>query len=378
MLVYEYKLEGTKEQYSFIEEGIRIVQFIRNKTLRKWVDGRGVTRNDLQIYCADLAKEFDFAKKLNSMARQASADRAWNAISKFYKNCREHKPGKKGYPTFQHNNRSIEYKTSGWKLEKDGKHITFIDGCNIGKMRLIGTRNIEYFPLKQIKRVRIIRRSDGYYCQFCVEAERFIEHEMTGASIGIDVGLKAFCTDSNGNTIDNPRFYRKAEKKLKKLHRRVSRCEKKSKNRKKAQKKLAKSHLKVQRQRKDFACKQANAFVSSHDLIAYENLKIRNMVKNRKLAKSIHDAGWYQFRVWLQYYGALHDIPVLAVEPQFTSQDCSNCGTRIKKSLSVRTHICTHCGLILDRDENAAKNILKKALDSTIGHMETDMVEVVI
>jgi len=130
--------------------------------------------------------------------------------------------------------------------------------------------------------------------------------------------------------------------------------------------------LKVQRQREDFARKQANALVSSHDVIAFEDLNIRSMVRNRKLAKSIQDAGWGIFMTWLTYYGAMHAISIIAIAPHYTSQDCSTCGTRIKKSLSVRTHICPSCGLILDRDQNAALNILKKALGCTVGHTETD------
>ncbi len=122
MLIYEYKLDGRKSQYAAIDEAIRVVQFIRNKCLRLWMDSRGINRNDLQCYCALLAKEYAFANHLNSQARQASADRAWFAISRFYDNCKTHKPGKKGYPKFQHDNRSIEYKTTGWKLEPDGKH----------------------------------------------------------------------------------------------------------------------------------------------------------------------------------------------------------------------------------------------------------------
>ena len=373
MLVYEYKLDGNKKQFAAIEEAIRVVQFIRNKCLRLWMDSRGINKNDLQIYCSSLAKEFHFAKRLNSQARQASADRAWFAIDRFYTNCREHKSGKKGYPQFQHDNRSVEYKQTGWKLDPDGKHITFTDGCGVGRLRLVGNKkqHIETFPTKDIKRVRILRRADGYYVQFGVAIERKVEHVPSGTQLGIDVGLKSFLTDSEGNTVDNPRHYCKAEKKLKRLQRRHSKKVKKSANRKKARKALAKHHLKVQRQREDFARKQANALVSSHDLIAFEDLHIRNMGRNRHLAKSIHDAGWGRFLLWVNYYAALHKVPVIAVSPQYTSQNCSACGTLVKKSLSVRTHICTSCGVVLDRDHNAAVNILQKAL-STIGQMGTD------
>jgi putative transposase len=363
MLIYEYKVHGNQAQYTAIDEAIRIVQFIRNKCVRLWMETRGTNKNDLQYYCAVLAKAYSFASDLNSQARQAAADRAWFAICHFYDHCKNDKLGKKGYPRFQHNNRSVEYKTTGWKLESDGKHITFTDGCKIGRLRLIGNKNqrIEAYPIKQIKRVRLISRADGYYCQFAVEAERHLKHAPSGLHAGIDLGLKEFLTDSDGNTVANPRHLRKAEKRLKKLHRRLSRTQKKSQNRKKARTALAKAYLKVQRQREDFARKTASTLISSHDLIAYEDLKIRNLVRNRRLAKSISDASWGWFLSWLNYYGTIHAIPVIAVEPAWTSQDCSACGTRLKKSLSVRTHICPGCGLVLDRDHNAALNILEKA-----------------
>jgi putative transposase len=154
------------------------------------------------------------------------------------------------------------------------------------------------------------------------------------------------------------------------LHRQVSRKAKGSANRKKARKRLAKASLKVQRQREDFARKTANALVTSRDLLAFEDLKIRNLVKNKHFAKSIHDAGWGNFLTWVKAYGAMHDIPVIAVAPHFTTQHCSGCGTKVKKSLSMRTHICPSCGLVMDRDKNAAKNILQKAV-RTVGHTGT-------
>ena len=374
MLIYEYKLDGTPAQYAAIDEAIRVVQFIRNKCVRLWMDTRGTGKNDLQCSCAELAREYPFVRRLNSQARQASADRAWSAISRFYENCKQNKPGKKGYPQFQHDNRSVEYKTTGWKLDPDGRHLTFTDGCGIGRLRLVGNKQqqIEAFPTKQIKRVRMVKRADGYYVQFGVAAHKAIIHQPLGKQVGIDVGLLAYYTDSDGKTVNNPRHFRRAEQRLKRLHRRLSRKRQGGNNRKKARRALAKGYLKVQRQREDFARKQASTLVSSHDLIAYEHLQIRNMLKNRHLAKSIHDAGWGAFLRWVKYYGAVHHIPVIAVEPHFTSQACSQCGTRVNKSLSVRTHICTSCGVVLDRDQNAALNILAKALDGTAGHSGTD------
>ena len=372
MLIYEYKLDGNTAQYSAIDEAIRIVQFIRNKSVRLWQDERGVSRNDLQCNCAVLAQQYPFVAMLNSQARQTSAERARFSISRFYEYCKNHVKGKKGYPQFQHNNRSVEYKTTGWKLDPDSKHITFTDGCNIGRLRMIGTRDISTYPVKQIQRVRLLRRADGYYVQFAAKTERHVEHVSTGKSIGIDMGLKAFLTTSEGESVAPPRYLRKAEKHVKRLHRSLSRKQKQGKNRKKAQKKLAKAYLKVQRQREDFARKTANALIISSDMIAYEDLKICNMVKNHRLAKSIHDASWGRFLVWLTYYGVLHSIPVVKVAPHSTSQECSACGTWVHKTLSVRTHVCPSCGLVLDRDHNAAVNILAKAKGCTVGQTETD------
>jgi putative transposase len=370
VLIVEYKLRANKDQRAAIDEAIRVTQFIRNKALRYWMDHQGTGQYDLQALCSQLAKEYPFAARLNSMARQASADRAWQAIARFYAACREKKPDKKGFPRFQKDNRSCEYKTSGWKLEPDGKRLTFTDGLGIGTLRLVGTRSIETFPTKQIKRVRLVKRADGCYVQFAVQAERKIDQQPTDHAVGIDVGLKAFYTDSDGNTVANPRYLRQAEQRLKRLQRRVSRKIKRSKNRKKAIQRLAKQHLKVQRQRKDFACKQARALVLSHDMVAFEDLQIAHLVKNHHLAKSISDASWGLFLSWVRYYGQVANVPVIAVPARFTTQDCSGCGERVQKSLSVRTHVCPGCGLVLDRDHNAALNILELAL-RTAGHAGT-------
>jgi putative transposase len=370
MLINGYKLRANQSQQAAIDEAIRTAQFIRNKALRYWMDSRGVGQYDLQALCSQLAKEYPFATRLNSMARQAAADRAWQSIARFYANCKAKKPGKKGYPRFQKDNRSVEYKTSGWRLEPDGKRLTFTDGHGIGTLRLVGTRSIETFPTKHIKRVRLVKRADGYYVQFAVQAGRQMDHQPTDKAVGIDVGLKAFYTDSDGHTVANPRYLRKAEKRLKRLQRRVSRKVKRSKNRKKAIKQLARQHLKVQRRRKDFVCKQARALVLSHDMVAFEDLHIVGLVKNHHLAKSISDASWGLFLSWVRYYGQIASVPVIAVPARFTTQDCSGCGERVKKSLSIRTHVCPHCGLVLDRDHNAALNILESAY-RTVGHTGT-------
>ena len=372
MLVFEAKLEGTKEQYERIDEAIRTARFVRNSCIRYWMDNKGIGKYELSAYCAVLGKEFPFAGKLNSQARQASAERAWSAITRFYDNCKKVKPGKKGFPRFKRDRThgSVEYKTTGWKLSEDRRAITFSDGFEAGSFKLWGTRDLHFYQLKQIKRVRVVRRADGYYVQFCLDVERIQKREPTGKTIGLDVGLTHFYTDSNGQTVDNPRHLRKSEKSLKRLQRRLSHTEKGSKNRAKARNRLSRKHLKVSRQRKDFAVKLARCVVQSNDLVAYEDLMVRNMVKNSKLSKSISDAAWSNFRSWLEYFGKVFGVVTVAVPPHYTSANCSNCREVVKKSLSQRTHRCPHCGHVQDRDWNAAINILELGL-RTVGHTGT-------
>ena len=403
MLVLEFKCYGKQNQYQAIDEAIRTGQFIRNKCLRLWMDTPNIGRYDLNKYCKVLADEFPFAKDLNSMARQSSAERAWSSISRFYDNCKRQIPGKKadatprrrqaqgnahqaGFPKFKKFSRSVEYKTTGWKLSPDIKWIKFTDKKGIGKLKLKGTWELWRYDQKLIKRVRLVRRADGYYVQFCVSlgarslgefnspgSHRKVDVvepiKPSGQTVGLDVGLKEFYTDSRGGTQSNPRFYRQGERRIKFYQKRVSRKKKGSSNRIKAINKLGRTHLKISRQREEHAKKLARCVIHSNDVVAYEDLRIRNLVKNHCLAKSINDAGWYQFRKWLEYFGKKFGKVTVAVNPAYTSQNCSSCGEVVKKSLSTRTHVCL-CGCELDRDHNAAINILERAL-GTVGHTGT-------
>lgn len=374
MFVLEYKIKAKQYQLTAIDEAIRTGQFVRNKALRYWLDNKGVNKYDLNKYCRIIAKEYSFASELNSTARQSSAERAWSAISRFFDNCKKQIPGKKGFPKFKKHSRSVEYKQSGWKLDKTTKkHITFTDKKGIGKVKLVGSRDIYFYQPEQIKRVRLIRRADGYYCQFCISIEVKENVKPTGKAIGLDVGLKYFYADSTGHTEVNPRFYRQGEKRLNKLNRRKSKKFKKgkpqSKNYHKARNRYARLHLRISRQREEHAKRLARTVCTSNDCIVYEDLQVKNLVRNSKLSKSISDAGWTQFRRWVEYFGWKMGRITIAVPPQFTSQDCPSCGKRIKKSLSTRTHVC-ECGYSEDRDIAASINILRKGL-CTAGHVGT-------
>jgi putative transposase len=377
MFVLEYKVKPKPNQIEAINEAIRTTQFVRNKVLRYWMDNPGVGKTELFRYNTALRKEFKFVDDLNSHACQTAVERTLRAITRFYDNCQNKVKGKKGYPKFKKHSRSVEYKVSGWKLSKDKRHITFTDKKGIGTLKLIGSRDINYYQPDQIKRVRILNRADGYYVQFCLKLDpRDTVKPLTPSqkATGIDVGLKFFLVDSEGNQVDCPKYYRKAEKQLNRLNRKKSKKyrkgKKQSRNYHKARKRYARKHLRVSRQREEFVKSVALRLVKSNDLIAYEDLNIKGMVKNRHLAKSITDAGWSVFRQWLEYFGDKYGKLTIAVSPHNTSQNCSNCGQKVQKSLSTRTHVCPHCGYTDCRDRNAALNILQKGL-SSVGRTQT-------
>jgi putative transposase len=406
MFVLEFKINTKPHQISAIEEAIQTTQFVRNKALRYWMDNRGIGKKELFRYNTLLRKEFKFVENLNSHACQVGIERVLRAINRFFENCKSNKLGKKGYPRFKKNSRSVEYKISGWKLSENRKSITFTDKKGIGKLKLIGSRDLNYFQPSQIKRVRIVRRADGYYVQFSINLDprdTVPRLEPSHQAVGLDLGIKYFLALSDGRTQSNPQFYRKSERQLNRANRKKSKKLRQGKpqtqNYIKARQRYARKHLRVSRQREEFAKRVALRLIQSNDLVAYEDLNVKGLVRNRHLSKSISDAGWSQFsrmqapgaaatastfRRWLEYFGYKYGKATVAVPPHNTSQNCSNCGEKrcdpaalqaakerapreVHKSLSTRTHVCPKCGYIEDRDINAAKNILQLGL-TTVGH----------
>jgi putative transposase len=232
----------------------------------------------------------------------------------------------------------------------------------IGHIRLRLHRPLQGTP----KTVTVSREADGWYaCISCAEVPS-VPLPATGHETGIDVGLKVFLVAADGEIVENPRHYRKSEQQLATAQRRVSRRKKGSKRRRKAVQLLARKHQQVKRQRADFHHKTALALLRQYDVIYLEDVQVRNLVRNHYLAKSISDAGWAAFRTILSAKAACAGRQVIAIPPAYTSQDGSGvlpdgsrCLQRVAKSLSVRTHVCPSCGLVLDRVENAAVNILR-------------------
>jgi putative transposase len=276
-----------------------------------------------------------------------------------------------GFPRFRGRDRyhSFTYKEygNGARLENGALVLS-----KIGRIAVRWSRSVE----GTIKTVTVSREADGWYVCFSCADVPTQPLPRTGKETGIDVGLKVFLITADGNVVENPRHYRKSEKQLKKAQMRVSRRKKGSKRRRKAVQVLAKQQQHVRRQRHDFHHKTALTLVRAYDTIYVEAIQPANLSRrpapkqdergtyvhngaSRKagLNKSIQDAGWGQFLSILAFKAACAGKRVEAVNPAYTSQECSGCGARIDKSLSVRTHVCTTCGLILDRDLNAALNI---------------------
>ncbi|MBE9198119.1 transposase [Nodularia sp. LEGE 06071] len=371
MLVLEYKAVVKSNQVKAINEAIRTSRFVRNKVLRYWIDNRGVGKKELYQYNTQLRAEFGFVKNLNSHACQSSVENVERAINRFFDNCKTKKLGKKGYPRFKKHSRSVEYKVSGWKLHPSKRRITFTDKKSIGELKLLGKWDIHAYPIELIKRVRIVRRADGYYVQFCVKIDHQQEAPSTTSEIGIDVGLEYFYSDSNGKHEENPRYLRKAEKDIKRVQRHIYKNQKGSSGRSKARGVYARKHLKVTRQREEHAKGLARNLCLANAKVVLEDLNVSGLVRNHRLAKSISDASWYNFRQWLEYFGEKFGRQIIAVPPHFTSLECSNCGARVQKSLSTRTHSCPHCGYTEQRDVNAAKVILSRA-NARGGHPQSN------
>ena len=262
-----------------------------------------------------------------------------------------------GYPRFKGKGRydSFTYPQSGFKLNGERLHLS-----KIGDVKIVLHRPIE----GTIKTCTIRRSPTGkWYACFSVEYDPTPapQKEMM---IGVDVGLESFATLSNGEKVENPRFFRTDEKALAKAQKRLSKTEKGTPERKKARKNVARIHERIANRRLDFAHQTSRRLVNQYGTIVVEDLNIKNMQKNHCLAKSIADVAWNQFITITENKAEEAGSRVIRVNPRNTSQQCSGCGMIVKKTLSDRVHTCPHCGLTMDRDQNAAINIMRLGLQS--------------
>jgi putative transposase len=294
---------------------------------------------------------------------QMLADRLDKSLKRFVRGRED--GGTVGFPRFKTPNRwhSIPLRQHLVDFELGGRLLR-TPALTGGRIKIKCHRPTQGTP----QTCHLVQRADGHWyalivCKLATErANRTVADERP--SVGIDVGVKVFLADSDGNTVANPRYYQTSQATLRRKQRHLARCQKGSARRRKAARNVAKTHLTIKRQRKDFHVKIANAYTTRYRLIAVEALNIKGMVHNHHLAKSIHDAAWGNFLTILAYKAASAGSHVVRVAPHYTSQRCSACGASVQKSLSVRTHICTECGYVADRDVNAAQNILTKACEA--------------
>jgi len=356
---FKYRLYPTKKQSMPMETQLNGHRFLYNQALAQRKEVYEQTNKGIG-YIAQAVELLPKLKKENeglALCNYSSLQQTLRRLDKSFKAFfRRVKAGEKaGYPRFKPADRfnTINYAAIG-------------DGCQIKENRLY-IQNVGCVKLKwhrpidgAIKTLSITRRNNRWYVCFFVECDTN-PLSKTGKEIGIDVGLNAFITTSDGKKIEPPKYFRQAEQKLAKAQRLLSRRKKGSNRRRKARILVSNRHERIANQRLDFCHKTAHSLVNNYDGFAVENLNIKRMVKNRHLSKSISDAGWGMFLAILKYKAENAGRWYKEVVPNETSQRCSTCGEVVKKSLAIRVHNCPFCGLSLDRDVNAALNILQKA-----------------
>ncbi len=315
--------------------------------------------NDQSGYLKHLKNEQPFLKAVHAHPLQDALRRIEKSFDGFFRRVKS--GDKPGYPRFKGKNwyDSFTFKEWGNGAGFDGKRLYL---SKIGRVRIVMHRTIE----GKIKTCTIKRKADGWYALFSTIAADVKPSEIDNP-IGIDVGIKTFAALSTGKKIGNLEFFLKNERTLKIAQRKVSRCKKGSARRRKAGQHLKLEHLRVKRSRRSFHFTQAHRLAKQFNPIFVENLNIKNMVRNRHLAKSILDASWGQFLRILSRSAESAGGASIAVEARGTSQECSGCGIKVPKKLSERVHRCWCCGLVLDRDVNAARVILSRGLGRPIG-----------
>lgn len=359
---YKFRIYPTKSQTTKMEQTLDLCRWTYNKTLeiRKnaWEkEGKSLSKYETNNMLPEWKEDKPELKVVFSQVLQNVHERVDLALQAFF---RRVKTGEKpGYPRFRGKGwyDSFTYPQKGFKIDSGKLYLS-----KIGSIKIKLHRPIE----GKIKRLTVRRTTIGkWFACFSVELEDNPKPPWKdGSLVGIDVGLESFATLSNGEKIANPRFFREEEKELAKVQRRLSKAPKGTPERKKALKVVQLVHERIANKRYEFAHQISNQLVKKHGLIAFEDLNIIGMTHNHNLAKSIHDVAWNMLVTLTSYKAASAGSMVVLVDPRNTSKMCSRCGILVEKSLSDRVHKCSQCGLEMDRDWNAAINILRLGLQS--------------
>ncbi len=358
--MFQYRLYPTKKQITALEQTLEECRWLYNDTLAYRKDAWEQRQEYVSWYESKkriplLKVERPSLASVHSQVLQNVTERVELALQAFFRRVKAHEE-EPGFPRFKGKNRydSITYPQSGFKIDAQGK----LYASGIGHITIILHR-----PLKgKIKTLTLHRSSTGkwYACFSCeVDPERLPENP---SQVGIDVGLKTFATLSNADEIENPRFFRKEEKALAKVQRKHSKLAKGTPERHKHRKAVARVYERITWRRQNFTHQESRKIVNSHGVICVEDLTVNRMVHNHCLAKSIHDAAWSAFFAQLFCKAEEAGRTFVKVNPAYTSQTCSRCGHRQKMPLQERVFICPCCHLSIDRDLNAALNILALGL----------------
>ena len=358
---YKYRIYPNEEQINYLQKTFGCTRFIYNQMLADRIKSYEENKDlDIKIIKyptpAQYKKEYEWLKEVDSLAL---ANAQMN-LDKAYKNFFRDKSV--GFPKFKSkkdNHKSYTTNNQNGTIYIENNRIKIPKLKSMIKIK----QHREFVGL--IKSCTISQKPSGkYYISMLVDTEN-IQLPKLDTKVGIDLGIKEFAITSDGEMFSNPKWLKKSEKRLRKLQKDLSRKQKGSNNRRKDRLKVAKLHEKISNQRKDYLHKISHYIISENQVIVIEDLKVSNMIKNHKLAKSIADVSWSEFRRQLEYKSEWYGRELIIAPSNYaSSQLCSNCGNKSSqtKDLSCRTYICPVCGMEMDRDINASKNLLNLAM----------------